>query len=355
MAPNFSAYPFARLRKLSRRDAEVESTVARWLAARPLGERFAKLVAGRRGTLSRGSAAMRGVGGDGVGRGRRGGDARVEVVAPTSAFDPFAGRAARSASAARRYRGARFERGGFTIAQRLLPGPEACGAAAAHASSGDRSGRSPSPPARRRPTWPLLVDDEHHIVDRREDPRGSPEQIDARSRRTRADKAEDKRADKAEDKRADKAEDKRAADTLDDKLVVELAVTVGDLALAVQILAPAELWLRVPPAAVPAWFDDTSMPRSCWAVARSSRSMIGLPCAASSPSTAPRLHGQARRQPPRMAADSCSAAWSAYHAPGSSESCRWTGGCSARHVAARSGSRRAHRALGTTRAIAASA
>jgi len=62
MTPNFSAYPFERLRRLGRRDARIESVIARWLAARPRGDRLAMLV---------------------------GGPIEVELVTPTS-FDPHA-------------------------------------------------------------------------------------------------------------------------------------------------------------------------------------------------------------------------------------------------------------------------
>jgi hypothetical protein len=44
--PNFSPFPFAKLRRVSRRDAALESVIARWVAARPLGARVAKLVGG---------------------------------------------------------------------------------------------------------------------------------------------------------------------------------------------------------------------------------------------------------------------------------------------------------------------
>lgn len=44
--PNFSPYPFAALRRLTRREAALESAVARWLAARPLGARVARLAGG---------------------------------------------------------------------------------------------------------------------------------------------------------------------------------------------------------------------------------------------------------------------------------------------------------------------
>lgn len=48
--PNFSPYPFARLRRVTRREAALESALARWLAARPPGEpggRLARLAGGR--------------------------------------------------------------------------------------------------------------------------------------------------------------------------------------------------------------------------------------------------------------------------------------------------------------------
>jgi flagellar motor switch/type III secretory pathway protein FliN len=44
--PNFSPYPFVALRRLTRREAALESAVARWIAARPLGERVAQLAGG---------------------------------------------------------------------------------------------------------------------------------------------------------------------------------------------------------------------------------------------------------------------------------------------------------------------
>jgi type III secretion protein Q len=44
--PNFSPFPFARVRKLRARDAAIESVVARWIAARPLGARVAALAGG---------------------------------------------------------------------------------------------------------------------------------------------------------------------------------------------------------------------------------------------------------------------------------------------------------------------
>ena len=48
--PNFSPFPFERLRRVTRREAALESAIARWLAARPpgaAGGRLARLVGGR--------------------------------------------------------------------------------------------------------------------------------------------------------------------------------------------------------------------------------------------------------------------------------------------------------------------
>src|SRR6266496_2561420 len=71
MEPKFSDYPFDRLRKLSRRDAEVESTIARWIGA---GARDGRTVRGDRlGKLA-------------------GGPVHAQVVAPCAVFDPFAAR-----------------------------------------------------------------------------------------------------------------------------------------------------------------------------------------------------------------------------------------------------------------------
>ena len=44
--PNFSPFPFDRLPKLSRRDAAIESTLARWVAPRRLGAKVAALAGG---------------------------------------------------------------------------------------------------------------------------------------------------------------------------------------------------------------------------------------------------------------------------------------------------------------------
>ncbi|HSK01048.1 MAG TPA: hypothetical protein VK932_07395, partial [Kofleriaceae bacterium] len=45
--PNFSPFPFERLRRVTRREAALESAIARWIAARPAGDRVARLAGGR--------------------------------------------------------------------------------------------------------------------------------------------------------------------------------------------------------------------------------------------------------------------------------------------------------------------
>ncbi len=45
--PNFSPYPYERLRRVTRREAALESAIARWIAARPPGDRVARLAGGR--------------------------------------------------------------------------------------------------------------------------------------------------------------------------------------------------------------------------------------------------------------------------------------------------------------------
>lgn len=44
--PNFSPFPFERLRRVSKRGAAIENVLARWIAARPLGARVAQLAGG---------------------------------------------------------------------------------------------------------------------------------------------------------------------------------------------------------------------------------------------------------------------------------------------------------------------
>jgi len=45
-SPNFSPFPFERLRHVTRREAALTSLLARWISARPLGARCAKLAGG---------------------------------------------------------------------------------------------------------------------------------------------------------------------------------------------------------------------------------------------------------------------------------------------------------------------
>jgi flagellar motor switch/type III secretory pathway protein FliN len=196
--PNFSAYPFARLRKLSRRDAQLESTLARWIAARSRGERLGKLVGGA--------------------------VTNVEVVATVDAnaikpraFDPFAARCEV------RVRGAAIEVRGSsmavrTIAQRLVGGPAELAAprplgvveksifALVVATALEDLGVAGE-------VWPNL-----DIVD-----------VDVPARTP-------------------------------GRTIVELAITVGDLVLSVQIHAAPELLLRAPPPReLPAWFDAAKL------------------------------------------------------------------------------------------------
>lgn len=201
MTPNFSArpYPFERLRKLTRRQAEAESAVARWLVARPQSDRLARLV---------------------------GGPVRAVVVAPT-AFDPFAARATvRVGGAAFEVRGS--SRAVRAIAQRLLGGPHELGAprplgvveqslwSLVVATALEDLGIAGE-------VWPV-VDDGLAAA-----------RVDGSSEPTRAE---------------------RPGARATDATVVELAALVGDIALAVQIHAPRDLALRVPPRRPsPAWLD----------------------------------------------------------------------------------------------------
>lgn len=202
MAPNFSAYPFARLRRLSQREAAIESNLARWLAARGHGERLARLVGGPvRADVILASAFD------------AGGPVRAEA-ALASAFDPFAARCeVRAGGAAIEVRGSSLAV--RQIAQRLFGGPAELGA--------------PRPLGIvERSLWALVV--------------------------------------------ATALEDLGVVGevwpVLDDLLghgdaasacdVAELAVRLGHIALAVQIAAPADLLLRVPPVQPPpAWFATT--------------------------------------------------------------------------------------------------
>lgn len=45
-SPNFSPFPFARLQRVTRREAALSSVLARWISSRPLGARCAKLAGG---------------------------------------------------------------------------------------------------------------------------------------------------------------------------------------------------------------------------------------------------------------------------------------------------------------------
>jgi flagellar motor switch/type III secretory pathway protein FliN len=47
MTPNFSAYPWGRVPRMSRREAQTQSIVARWIGARECGDRLRRLVGAR--------------------------------------------------------------------------------------------------------------------------------------------------------------------------------------------------------------------------------------------------------------------------------------------------------------------
>jgi flagellar motor switch/type III secretory pathway protein FliN len=273
-APNFSAYPFSRLRTLTRREAQIESALAQWIAARSRGERLGKLLAARakdRG-VARGGDRSGARGGDRSGA--RGGDrsggaathVRVEVVAPSASFDPFA------ACAEVRIGGASIEVRGASlavraIAQRLLGGPEELEAprpltiversiwSLVVATALEDLGAPGE-------VWPVLVDEELISSDSAKTRVGRPSKAerskgDKRSDDKRAERADDKRAERADDKRAERAEDKRA-ERADDNPIIELAVDIDELSLAVQVHAPADLLLRVPPPRpYPDWFATT--------------------------------------------------------------------------------------------------
>lgn len=187
-------YPFDRLRSLTRAQARLESLVARWLGASSRGERLARLA---------------------------GGPVRAEVVAPSAAFDRFAARCElRVGSVGIEGRGSSL--GVRRIAQRVLGGPAELAA--------------PRPlGVVEKSLWSLVV------ATALEDLGIAGEvwpQLD--------ELAPDDIATRAASPSA------RAAAPFS---VVELAVTLGEIALAVQLRVPADLALRVPPSRTPAWFD----------------------------------------------------------------------------------------------------
>jgi flagellar motor switch/type III secretory pathway protein FliN len=214
MEPNFSAYPFSRLRKLTRRDATIESTLAQWIAARGSGERLTKLV----------------------------GAPRVEVVSAT-AFDPFAARSeVRVGGATIDVRGSSL--GIRAIAQQLVGGPAELAAprpltvveksifALVVATALEDLGVPGT-------VWPILDDlelrfDEPHDSQARHAPgRSKPRHLHVHH---------------------------ASVQRPEEPIVVELAVMLGTIALAVQLHAPEQLLLRVPPARpLPRWFATTKL------------------------------------------------------------------------------------------------
>lgn len=189
MAPNFSAYPFHRLRTLTRRQAQLESTLARWIAARGRGERLARLV---------------------------GGSVRAEVVA-AGALDPFAARCqvrVRGAAIDVRGSGMAVRR----IAQRLLGGPDELAA--------------PRPLGVVETSLFALV-----VATALEDLGVAGEVVPV-----------------LDDEPGDVTRVERLAERGTDR--VDLSVVLGDILLAVEIVAPADLLLRVPPMREPpAWLS----------------------------------------------------------------------------------------------------
>ena len=111
-SPNFSPFPFDRLRRVTRREAALTTLLARWIAARPLGARCAKLAGGPV------TIELRGM--DDSGRSLDPG--RAGMPTPRPSIDPHA------AIAEVRFGGAAFVLIGSSgpvrvLAQRLLGGP----------------------------------------------------------------------------------------------------------------------------------------------------------------------------------------------------------------------------------------
>ena len=280
MTPNFSAYPFERVRRVSRREAALQSTVAKWLAVRSSEpERLVALVrrAGGGGDVAvvgrgggSGDATVVGRGGGGgdamvVGRGgggdvavvgrasdpalvgRAGGgdvaaraaatrvvrpskrvaetrrathDVRIALAAQAARFDPFAARChVRARGAVFEVRGA--SAGVRAIAQRILGGPEELAA--------------PRPlTVVERSIWAFVV--ATALEDFGVPGDVSPVLEEPRRSVGRADNVVG---------RAD------AASPSDN--VIELAVDLVDISIAVQIVVPVGLELGVPPPRAPAF------------------------------------------------------------------------------------------------------
>jgi hypothetical protein len=274
MEPNFSAYPWQRLRSLTRAQAVLESTVAQWIGARgagagdaAAGERLARLIGG---TLR---PAV-----------------RVEVVAPSApgSFDPFAARCeVRVGSAASRalieVRGASLAV--RAIAQRVLGGPAELAAprplgvvekslwALVVATALEDLGVAGE-------VWPQLdeIDDAHaphpaashaphpaashahatrvgHVAAERSKHRGlhihrvGPHVDEAYARGSGGS------AGSAGSPGSAGSAGSLASGSAPP--VVELAVTLGDIVLAVQLHGPPDLALRAAPSRSPAWLSTT--------------------------------------------------------------------------------------------------
>lgn len=223
MTPNFSAYPVERLRKLTRRQARLESSLARWIAARGQGERLARLV---------------------------GGPVRVELGTSSAAGDEHRGVGPHAACCLVRVPGTSlWVRGSAMairrIAQRLLGGPEELAA--------------PRPlTVVERSIFALVVataledlgvtGEVVPVLDDDGDPGDPGEMTRVEGPRRVA------RAPGGEPRQASDGARSRHADA--DRVL--LSVVLGDVLLAVELVAPADLLLRVPPAREPpAWLATT--------------------------------------------------------------------------------------------------
>ncbi len=242
MAPNFSAYPFERLRSLTRAQAQVESTLARWIAATRVDR----------------DGVDRTVGAGGPRLAKLVGAPRAEVVPTSTTFDPFAARCeVRIGGASIDVRGGSL--GVRAIAQHLYGGPAELAAprplgvversifALVVATALEDLGVPGE-------VWPIL--DETMLDRARLD--------DGATRAGHAGAASKQRAGQAASSKQRAGQAASSKQRTDDgaggpdPIVVELVVTLGTISLAVQLQAPPELLLRVPPARpLPPWFDTT--------------------------------------------------------------------------------------------------
>ncbi len=216
-APSALPLAFDRVRSLTRAQARLESVVAQWLGARSRGDRLAQLA---------------------------GGPVRAEVVAPSAAFDRFAARCElRVGGTSLDVRGASL--GLRRIAQRVLGGPAELAA--------------PRPlGVVEKSLWSLVV--ATALEDLGIAGEVWPQLDDAPEPSALQHAAPDDIATRAERPAASaRAPRSSTPPSSTSSSVVELAVTLGDIALAVQLRVPADLVLRVPPSRTPAWFDTACL------------------------------------------------------------------------------------------------